>query len=174
MIKEFALIISIALLCLLAGCDSERERESGGGSGGKPIVLIGETLENCEGFLGAPSGVDQADLGVRSYIYQGFHIQIVYENGKSRTVVFRKVNTMGADSRSFSEADRDFVYRLCGIRSEDLKEVFNAGTGKMEAFTHKKNGQIYLLGTDINARAIMVMPPPPVSLKRIKRELGTR
>jgi hypothetical protein len=119
-------------------------------------------------------GDDQADLGVRSYTYQGFHIQIIYENGKSRTVVFRKVNTMGADSRSFSEADRDFVYRLCGIRSEDLKEVFNAGTGKMEAFTHKKNGQIYLLGTDLNARAIMVMPPPPVSLKRIKRELGTR
>jgi len=174
MIKEFALIISIALLCLMAGCDSERERESGGGSGGKPIVLIGETLENCEVFLGAPSGVDQADLGLRSYIYQGFHIQIIYENGKSRTVVFRKVNTMGADSRSFSEVDRDFVYQLCGIRSEDLKEVFNAGTGKMEAFTHKKNGQIYLLGTDINARAIMVMPPPPVSLERIKRELGKR
>ena len=58
MIKEFALIISIVLLYLLAGCDSERERGSGGGSGGKPIVLIGETLENCEGFLGAPSGVD--------------------------------------------------------------------------------------------------------------------
>lgn len=57
MIKEFALIISIALLFLLEGCDSERERESGGGSGGKPIVLIGETLENCEVFLGPHLGL---------------------------------------------------------------------------------------------------------------------
>lgn len=174
MIKKFTQIILIPLLFSLQGCDSKKEGGAVEGINGEPIVLIGEMVEKCEGFLGSPSRIHPTSPEARSYLYRGLHIQISYEYGKSIAIVFRKAKEMGAGSRNLSESDRYLVYRLCGTRTEDLKEIFSSEGGKWETFTNFENGQNYLLSTAVKTHTMTVAPRTQATLEMIKRGLRAK